>query len=65
MSNNTHNANYWFNDFIISINEAVVKTMRKQFLFQLLEKELLRIHPDRLSHEKTKELLKCLYSMGI
>lgn len=38
---------------------------RKLFRFQLLEKELLRISPDRLNPEKIKTLLKCLISMGI
>ena len=38
---------------------------RKQFRFQLLEKELLRFCTYRLNHEKIKQLLKSLNSMGI
>ena len=38
---------------------------RKQFRFQLLERELLRICPDRLKPEKIKTILKHLNSMGI
>ena len=29
MSNNTQNANYWFNSFIITIADGVVKSTRK------------------------------------
>ncbi|MDO4586090.1 MAG: hypothetical protein Q4C95_02215 [Planctomycetia bacterium] len=65
MSNNTHNATYRLNNFMITLSDAVVKTTRKPFRLRLQEKELLRISPARLNHEKIKELLKCLNSKDL